>query len=277
MPREFALEVVDNPRSVCLSDRLERACALALLVAADAVFLWMFLSTGPLEDLAVRTNGPGEPATLAAFRYAAEWRHGMAGNAWVYMPGFFATSAALWLHARLAAPRRIHTERISAATAAFGMAFALALPTSADVVQRFTDVSGVRFTHAIRVPSFACAFAGAYTLLTWSAFVLACRQALLRRTARPFVGVTVLTLGLAALRPSTVDAFVSHWAAGAASGDVTALLSCALVFVFGGLLYASERPLPHPQPGEMLLPGGGSARGQHEEAVRGRRDHVEAG
>ena len=69
----------------------DRVLTSGLVVAAQALFLWMFLSADPLEQVA---------PSAAAWRFASDWRHGMAGNSWLYMPGFFATAAALWLYAR---------------------------------------------------------------------------------------------------------------------------------------------------------------------------------
>jgi hypothetical protein len=76
-----------------------RIATLALLTLADTAFLWMFLATDPLTQLAGELGGRRELAD-DALGFAAAWRHGMAGNSWVYLPGFSATAAAVWLHAR---------------------------------------------------------------------------------------------------------------------------------------------------------------------------------
>lgn len=215
-----------------------RALTLALVVAADAVFLWMFLSADPLERIAASLDSV---EAMAAMRFAADWRHGMAGNAWIYMPGFFATAAALWLHARHALPAVARGERILAALVALALAFAGALPGSSGVVRAFGEASGIALPAAVPVPSFAAVISGVYTLATWSVFVLACRGALVRRTLRPFVPAAIMTAGLAVLRPWTVDDFTTHWAGGIAAADPRALASLALVFVVSALLVAHPR------------------------------------
>jgi hypothetical protein len=254
-----------------------RAGTLALLVIADAAFLWMFLSTDPLEQLAADLRGTRESLAVAAFRFAADWRHGMAGNSWVYMPGFFATAAAVWLHARHTPSRLAHAERIVAGLVALLFASAGAGAGSASVVRAFTEANGTQFAHAIPATSAASAFSGTYTLVTWSVFVLACRAALVRRTFRPFVLPAILAIGLAGIRPWTVDDFMSHWTAGVATGVAAAQLSFALAFVVAALLAASERRSPKPQPGQTSVPDDGSTRPDHEEQVSGCGDEIKAG
>jgi hypothetical protein len=90
-----------------------RASALALLTAANAAFLWMFLSTDPLEQMAAEIQATRGLPAADAFQFAAAWRHGMAGNSWVFMPGFFVTAAAVWLHARHARSELAQAERLA--------------------------------------------------------------------------------------------------------------------------------------------------------------------
>lgn len=222
-----------------MPDRWVRAATLVLLTAGDLAFLWMFLSTDPLLQLAA--DAP-EPAGMAdrARGFAADWRHGMAGNSWVYMPGFFVTAAALWLHARRAPPRHGTGERLLAGFVALVCAFAGAMPGSCLVARSFVDSTGVALAAPIPAPSAAGAFIGLYTLATWSVFVLACRQALVHRALRPFVAPAILSGGLAVLRPWTVDDFLSHWAAGVSTGNTVAILSLSLVFVLAALLAAAD-------------------------------------
>jgi hypothetical protein len=192
------------------------------------------------------------------------------------MPGFFATAAALWLHARHARPERGQLQRAAAGVLALVLAFAGALTASPAVVRQFAGGRGIVFTTAATAPSAACAFAGAYTLLTWSVFVLACRRALRRRTLRPFVAAAILAGGLVFARPWTVDDFTSHWSRGVVAGDIVAERSLALVFVIAALLAASERHSAKPQPGETLLPRRRAPREHHDNDVGGDGDRVEA-
>ena len=73
-----------------------------VLVGATSFFLWMFLAVAPLETLAdtgALRRTDGTDATLQAYEFAAQWRHGMAGNAPLYMPGFFLLAVSAWLWA----------------------------------------------------------------------------------------------------------------------------------------------------------------------------------
>lgn len=254
-----------------------RASTLALLVAADAVFLWMFLAADPLEQLASARLTASRTDAVAAIGFAAAWRHGMAGNSWIYMPGFFVTAAAAWLHARHAPPAVAVAERIGALLAAFAVAYAGAVVGSPVVVQAFDTAHAGGFANALPLPSAGGVLSGVYTLVTWLVFVLACRQALLGRTVRPFVPVTILAAGLAVIRPWTVDDFTSQWAAGIRSADAPALASLALVFAVAALLAASERRSAKPEPCETSLDERTSAGAEHEQHVRGHDDDVEAG
>jgi hypothetical protein len=234
-----------------------RVCTLALLVAADGVFLWMFLSTDPLEQLAVAMRAPQSSRANAALAFAAAWRHGMAGNSWIYMPGFFVTAAALWLHGRHApAALAASVERMLAALTAVGLSCAASSTGASTVVQAFEAATGAGVGSVIPAPSWIGTVVGLYTLGTWSVFVLACRAALVRRTlrsfARAFAPAAVLAVGLPFVRPWTVDDFVTHWSAGVAAGSAPAGMSLALLFIVALLLAASERSA-EPQPRERLL------------------------
>lgn len=234
-----------------LADVRVRVCTLALLVAADGVFLWMFLSTDPLEQLAVAMRDPVS-RTNPALAFAAAWRHGMAGNSWIYMPGFFVTAAALWLHGRHApAPLAASCERVLAAMLAIGLSFAASSTGAATVVQAFEATTGADVGRVIPAPSWMGTVVGLYTLGTWSVFVLACRAALVKRTYRPFAPAAVLAVGLPFVRPWTVDDFVAHWSAGVATGSAPARMSLALLFIVALLLAASECSA-EPQPRERL-------------------------
>jgi hypothetical protein len=252
-----------------------RAVTLGLLVAADAVFLWMFLSTDPLEQLAAGLAESHAHPTASAFAYAAAWRHGMAGNSWIYMPGFFATALAVWLHGRHARARVANLERILAALAATGISVLLS-PIGADLVAgEFAATSGIEVGGPIPAPSWAGVGRGLYTLATWSVFALACRAGLVRHRLRAFVPAALMTAGLVLVRPWTVDDFVAHWATGVPGGSFSALASLSLVGLVAGLLAAVERST-QPQPREPALADRESACRDHEQHVGGNGDQIEA-
>src|SRR5262245_47111812 len=71
----------------------------SLALVACTLFLWMFFAASTLErtaDLGGISGPPGRDARAVAYEFAAKWRHGMAGNSPIYMPGFFAAAVALW-------------------------------------------------------------------------------------------------------------------------------------------------------------------------------------
>src|ERR1700752_1928845 len=68
-------------------------------LVACTLFLWMFFAASTLErtaDVGGISGPPGRNARAVAYEFAAKWRHGMAGNSPIYMPGFFAAAVALW-------------------------------------------------------------------------------------------------------------------------------------------------------------------------------------
>jgi hypothetical protein len=83
------------------ANRLRATSLWLALVAANAFFLWMFLSVVHLEAPGNVAGGANDTLHLeAVLQFAADWRHGMAGNSPIYMPGFFALAAAAWYWTR---------------------------------------------------------------------------------------------------------------------------------------------------------------------------------
>lgn len=216
-------------RPSVLLQRPDRVLSVFLLAAAQALFFWMFLSADPIE-----TVGRSE----RALAFAADWRHGMAGNSWLYMPGFFATAAAVWLHAGVTA--RVTAGPLAAIGLAAFLAAALASPAGAHVaVSEFRHL--VPIDRPATLPRFTAlaAVQGLYTLVTWTVFVLACRRALEHRTWRPFVPPALLTIGLMVIRPWTVGDFTSLWLRRIAAADPVACASAAAVPLLAVLLALS--------------------------------------
>src|SRR5687768_10596337 len=70
-----------------------------LALAACTFFLWMFSAAATLEhtaELGGISASTGRDAHAIAYEFAARWRHGMAGNSPLYMPGFFVVAIATW-------------------------------------------------------------------------------------------------------------------------------------------------------------------------------------
>ena len=218
-------------RASLLLRRSEAVLIAALLVTTQGLFLWMFLSADPLEQIA--------RADDRAMRFAADWRHGMAGNAWLYMPGFFATAGAVWLCGAWRSRRLIATTLVASAAAALAAA-AVASPAGArHAIAAFQESNAIILPGPIPQPSAVGVARGLYTLATWSVFVLACRRAMSERTWRPFVAPCLMTVGLALVRPWTVDDFTAHWWQQLAAGDPIACVSAASAVAMGALLASS--------------------------------------
>ena len=80
--------------------RLSSSATLVALFFSQTLFLWMFYAAEGLEQMAKAGSVVASPpvnAVEVTYRYAADWRHGMAGGSPLYMPGFFAAAITTWL------------------------------------------------------------------------------------------------------------------------------------------------------------------------------------
>jgi hypothetical protein len=212
----------------------------AVLLVSQAVFLWMFLAADPLERLAAAGAFGSEPHVVdAAFAFAAAWRHGMAGNSPLYMPGFFLTAVASWIWSETSGPRAAFAFAASLASA-LALAWIAAVPATPAVVAAFERAGGVTSVAPVDLPRWGAAAAGLYTLLTWTAFVVGARLACATRRLTPLAPVPILTIGLVLVRPWTVGDFTGTWADRAIQGDPMALLSLALIPALATFLVRRE-------------------------------------
>jgi hypothetical protein len=227
---------------------------LIFLAASEALFLWMFLAADPLEQLAFApgASGPG-PETDAAIDFAAEWRHGMAGNSPLYLPGFFLTSAAAWMHAARTRHARQHvTDLVAATSMALLVAFVAAPWGARMVVGAFAVHQRVPVPTTIPAPSIGSLLVGLYTLFTWMVFTICARRSLVRRNPYLLLAPAVLTIILINVRPWTVNDFLGFWASQLVAGNAVAWWSLAAAFGLSTALVRSERitapRLAEPQP-----------------------------
>lgn len=192
----------------------------------------MFLAADPLEQAA---------GSEAGLRFASDWRHGMAGNSFLYMPGFFATAAALWLYAR-DRDRAAMVRRLPTLGAIALLAAALAAAPGARLAAwDFHAATSTALPAVLPYPTLLGAVRGLYTLATWSVFVLACRRALEHRSCRPFVLPAIMGIGLALIRPWTVGDFTTLWKDRIAAGDPVACGSAGAAVALIALLAASSQ------------------------------------
>jgi len=201
----------------------------------------MFLAADPLERLAADGRFGAAPSIAAsAFAFAAAWRHGMAGNSPLYMPGFFVVAGASWVWAETAGRRAIVSFPASL-SAALALAWMAAIPGASGVVSGFERSAGLAVDTALPLPHWGAAAAGLYTLLTWTAFVVGARLSLGRRSLTPLAPVPVLTAGLVVVRPWTVGDFTATWGTRAIEGDVVALVSLGMIPALAIVLVQRER------------------------------------
>jgi hypothetical protein len=217
---------------------------IILLVLSEALFLWMFFAADPLEQLAATgAFGNGSETRQAAFAFAASWRHGMAGNSPLYMPGFFAVAVAVWLW--LDGVTAVNARRyFGALVAAALIAVVTAAAGRSLVLSAFEDATGLSALGPVPAAGVSAVFLGFYTLLTWTVFVVGCRLALHWRTLLPLIPVVPMTAALAVLRPWTVDDFTNIWWHRAAAGDLVAVISLIMIPTTAGWLWTHIRPAP---------------------------------
>ena len=212
---------------------------LLFVYLAFTLFQWMFLSAECLELMADsdRILGlPGEKARFLAYQFAASWRHGMAGNSWLYMPGFFAAALAGWYWA-LARPRwRLWLQGLALALLAELSARLLAPTGESLVIQAFENSSGLLCHGAAPTPSLKGSLVGLYTLITWCSFVIGSQRALRRRSLRPLALAVVLTVALARIRPWTVGDFTELWFRAVLDGNSVAIVSLLAIPALAALL-----------------------------------------
>ena len=207
----------------------------AALFAACVLFFWMFLAADPFER-------------AGAVAYAALWRHGMAGNSPLYMPGFFAVAAAAWWWSGAKRLSNVLIEGSVAGIAACAVAMALA-----------------------PWPSLRAVVHATYTLATWAVFVVCCRRALARRAWRPLWPVPAMTVGLVAIRTWTLDDVQSLWIERLMNGNPAAIVSTAAIPILviamlrTELISSTRRAAAHapcapggPHKSESRLPSGQS-------------------
>lgn len=241
--------------------RLAIGPALALLGAA-AFFLWMFLAVAPLETLAdtggLRGADPTE-VVAEAYRFAADWRHGMAGNSPLYVPGFFVLALATWLWSgsRGDGISRLVAEGGGILVLGLLVAWASAGVARAAIVSAFEQSTGLTAVAPWPSASGRAIGQGLYTAIAWMASMTACRHALERRAFAPLLVIPLVTIGLVLVRPWTMDDFTALWVARVQAGNVAAIGSLAAIPIVATALvrvtYGRQRVQIHRN--ERRIPG----------------------
>jgi hypothetical protein len=202
------------------------------LVLSHTLFLWMYLSAEPLESMARQAGfagAAGPDVITIADRYAALWRHGMAGNAWLYLPGFFAAAAFTWMWALGRRLRTLVFEGIVLLAVATAAAALLAPRGTILALASFEQATGLHATSGAPGFSLRGVALAVYTIVTWDIGVLCCQRSIARRSVRPMWIPIPLNIVLANVRPWTVSDFTSQWIAGVAAGRAVAVLSASAI------------------------------------------------
>jgi hypothetical protein len=212
-------------------------------VASCTFFLWMFFATTPLErmaDMGLITADAGQNPNATAYAFAAQWRHGMARNSPLYMPGFFITATAVWFWSMGKSLRRMLVEAVVILGIAFVLADALVPFGVSIVLERFWSQTGCAVSGAISGRGAIAAPQAIYTLLTWGTFVIASRFALRQRSFKPLLAPSLLGIVLALVRPWTVGDLASLWIQRSFNAEPAATLSFVAVPILGIFLGLCE-------------------------------------
>lgn len=224
----------------------------ALTLVACILFLWMFFAAATLErtaELGGISAAPGQDARAMAYEFAAKWRHGMAGNSPLYMPGFFAAAIAIWFWCGGRSLPRILAEGpilVSVASVCAALLAPLAAPR---ILNDFVAEVGVTVSHATSSGTWVASAQGVYSLLTWSSVIIASRLSIRWRSPKPLLIPLVLNLVLGFVRPWTVADFTSRWMRQALDGETVAVISLLLVPIISGFMVWVELRSPRKKSG----------------------------
>jgi hypothetical protein len=203
----------------------------------------MFFSAESLELEADRDliQGPQNGnARFAAYQFAAKWRHGMAGNSWLYMPGFFASALAAW-HWALGQPARLlWMQVLPVSLSALLTAKLLAPAGTVLVIKTFEYSTGFLCAGTPAGPTLRGALVALYTLLTWCSVVIGSQLALCRRALRPLAVPVILNVVLALIRPWTVGDLSALWLQNVRAGEPVAIGSFLAILLSAALLVSHQ-------------------------------------
>jgi hypothetical protein len=210
-----------------------------LTLLACILFLWMFFAAATLErtaELGGISAVPGQNARAVAYEFAAKWRHGMAGNSPIYMPGFFAAAIAIWFWCAGRSLARMLAEGAILISAAFVCAALLAPFAAPRILADFSAQGGFTVSDARSSGTWVASAQGVYSLLTWSTVIIASRLSIRLRSPKPLLVPLVLNLVLAFVRPWTVADFTSRWMRQTLDGEPAAIISFLLVPIISGFM-----------------------------------------
>ena len=213
------------------------------LFLACTFFLWMFFAAATLEhtaELGWIYGPPGQDTRAAALEFAARWRHGMAGNSPLYMPGFFAVAIAVWFWCGHLSLRRMVADGLVVLLAASVCAALLAPFAAPRIVASFVAHEGFGVSQIADAGTSISTAQGVYSLLTWSTVIIAARWSIKLRSLKPLLVPLLLNIILALVRPWTVADFTSLWARQALEGEPVAVVSFLLIPIIAAFITLVE-------------------------------------
>lgn len=250
--RKIMAEVRDNAGFV----------TFIVALVACTFFLWMFFAAATLEhtaDMGGISASAARDAHAVAYEFAARWRHGMAGNSPLYMPGFFAVAIAAWFWCAGKSLTRLLAEGVALLAGAAVFAALLAPYAAPRILSDFVAQEGFSVTNAASSGTWIAWAQGVYSLLTWSTVIIASRWAIKLRSLKPLLIPLGLNVVLALVRPWTVADFTSQWVRQALDGEPIAVISFLLVPLLAIFLaWVALRPTQQPRQtaSQGLWPGG---------------------
>ena len=210
-----------------------------LVFVACTLFLWMFFAAATLEhtaELGWIYAAPGQDARSAALEFAARWRHGMAANSPVYMPGFFAVAIAVWFWCAHKSLLRMVAEGLVVLLVASVCAALLAPFAAPRIAAGFVAHNAFGVSQSAVAGTWISTAQGVYSLLTWSTLFIAARWSLKLRSLKPLLVPLLLNIILALVRPWTVADFTSLWARQVLEGEPVAVISFLLIPMIAGFI-----------------------------------------
>lgn len=217
-----------------------------LLVGAHTLFLWMFFSADTVAQMASLGQVPspaGADVGFIAGRFAAQWKHGMAGNSPLYMPGFFAVGLLTWLWSIGRPLRSLFARWFVILGIALVLAALLAPFGAVHAVDSFERASGLTPAGVAPRPALVTAVVSIFTLFSWTAAIFCAQLSIERRSIKPMALPVALHYVLLVVRPWAINDFTTQWARDVARGLPVAVLSLVAVpvLVTGLVLYQLRR------------------------------------
>ena len=204
----------------------------ALLLASHTFFLWMFFAAESVPEMVRHgcvSASPGEDLVMTASRFAAQWKHGMAGNSPLYMPGFFPVGFLVWLWSIGRPLRALAVEFGVLVVVATILAAALAPLGAPHAVRAFEQATGLACSGPVLPFTPVGAALSVYTLFTWTVDIVSLQLCIARCTLLPVAAPIVLNVIMLEVRPWAVNDFTTQWIADLSRWQPVAVWSVAVV------------------------------------------------